>query len=90
MAIGDSVVSAPALSGDGRTQTIQTSHSATAALTADGGAKTAATGLKICCACPDTRRPRDDCIVANGAEHPQCVQLIEQHKECLRTLGFKV
>merc|ERR1711991_638861 len=22
--------------------------------------------LKICCACPETRRPRDDCIVEKG------------------------
>jgi len=45
-------------------------------------------GLKPCCACPETKRPRDDCIVNKGEEN--CTDLIEQHKECMRRLGFKV
>ena len=44
--------------------------------------------LKICCACPETRKPRDDCIVEKGEEN--CKELIEAHKECLRKLGFNV
>lgn len=44
--------------------------------------------LKICCACPETRQPRDQCIVEKGQEH--CEEFIENHKRCLRSLGFKV
>ena len=44
--------------------------------------------LKPCCACPETRKPRDECIIERGEEN--CKDLIEAHKECLRKLGFKV
>lgn len=44
--------------------------------------------LKPCCACPETRKPRDECIIEKGEEN--CKELIEAHKECLRKLGFKV
>lgn len=44
--------------------------------------------LKPCCACPETRKPRDECILENGEE--ACKDLIEAHKECLRKHGFKV
>lgn len=43
---------------------------------------------KICCACPETKKPRDECIATNGEE--ACTALIEAHKECLRKEGFKV
>ena len=44
--------------------------------------------LKPCCACPETRKPRDECIIEKGEEN--CKELIEAHKDCLRKLGFKV
>ena len=44
--------------------------------------------LKICCACPDTRLPRDECIVRNGED--RCLDQINAHNDCLRRLGFKV
>ena len=44
--------------------------------------------LKPCCACPETKKARDECIVENGEEN--CLGLIEAHKECMRKLGFKV
>jgi len=44
--------------------------------------------LKPCCACPETRKPRDECIMENGEEN--CGDLIEAHKACMRSLGFKV
>ena len=44
--------------------------------------------LKPCCACPDTKKARDECIIANGEEG--CLSFIEAHKECLRQHGFKV
>jgi cytochrome c oxidase assembly protein subunit 17 len=43
---------------------------------------------KICCACPETRKPRDECIVNHGEE--KCHELIEAHKQCLRREGFDV
>lgn len=44
--------------------------------------------LKMCCACPETKRARDECIAKNGED--QCLQFIEAHKECLRKAGFNV
>ncbi|GAA53102.1 cytochrome c oxidase copper chaperone [Clonorchis sinensis] len=44
--------------------------------------------LKPCCACPETRLLRDQCILENGES--MCTQYIEAHKECLRRLGFKI
>lgn len=44
--------------------------------------------LKPCCACPETRAKRDDCILLNGEEN--CVDLIQAHKDCLRNLGFNI
>lgn len=44
--------------------------------------------LRPCCACPDTRNLRDDCIRNKSEE--ECLDLIEKHNVCLRSLGFKV
>ena len=44
--------------------------------------------LKPCCACPETKRVRDACIIEKGEEN--CGDLIEAHKECMRKLGFKI
>ncbi|XP_018428356.1 PREDICTED: cytochrome c oxidase copper chaperone [Nanorana parkeri] len=44
--------------------------------------------LKACCACPETKKARDTCIIEKGEEH--CQGLIDAHKECMRALGFKV
>ncbi|KAM8977680.1 cytochrome c oxidase copper chaperone [Pelodytes ibericus] len=44
--------------------------------------------LKPCCACPETKKVRDACIIEKGEEH--CQDLIEAHKECMRSLGFKI
>ncbi|KAL3315603.1 hypothetical protein Ciccas_005766 [Cichlidogyrus casuarinus] len=46
--------------------------------------------LKPCCACPETRKLRDACILDFGEEHPSCIDLIAAHKKCLRDLGFKI
>eukprot|EP00884_Botryococcus_braunii_P009053 jgi/Botrbrau1/18149/Bobra.53_1s0020.1 len=45
---------------------------------------------KICCACPDTKRARDECVTLHGPESDNCIALIEAHKDCLRSEGFKV
>ncbi|XP_078089104.1 cytochrome c oxidase copper chaperone [Mustelus asterias] len=44
--------------------------------------------LKPCCACPETKKVRDACIIEKGEEN--CKDLIEAHKECMRALGFKI
>uniref|UniRef100_A0AAR2LXR8 Cytochrome c oxidase copper chaperone n=1 Tax=Pygocentrus nattereri TaxID=42514 RepID=A0AAR2LXR8_PYGNA len=44
--------------------------------------------LKPCCACPETKKARDACIIEKGEE--RCTNLIEAHKECMRALGFKI
>ena len=43
---------------------------------------------KICCACPDTKKIRDDCIVEHG--EAACEKWIEAHRRCLRAEGFNV
>ncbi|THD26698.1 Proline synthase co-transcribed bacterial protein [Fasciola hepatica] len=44
--------------------------------------------LKPCCACPDTRLARDQCIIIYGEDN--CLDYIEAHKDCLRKLGFNI
>ncbi|GFO45356.1 cytochrome c oxidase copper chaperone [Plakobranchus ocellatus] len=44
--------------------------------------------LKPCCACPETKKLRDACIIERGEEN--CRDLIEKHKQCMRDLGFKI
>jgi len=44
--------------------------------------------LKPCCACPETKQVRDECIMEKGEEN--CGDLIEAHKACMRALGFKI
>ncbi|XP_051187772.1 cytochrome c oxidase copper chaperone 1 [Lolium perenne] len=43
---------------------------------------------KICCACPDTKKLRDECIVEHGED--ACGKWIEAHRQCLRAEGFNV
>ncbi|XP_075887016.1 cytochrome c oxidase copper chaperone [Nelusetta ayraudi] len=44
--------------------------------------------LKPCCACPETKKVRDECIIEKGEEN--CTALIDAHKDCMRSLGFKI
>ncbi|KAM9347658.1 cytochrome c oxidase copper chaperone [Symphorus nematophorus] len=44
--------------------------------------------LKPCCACPETKKVRDACIIEKGED--KCTDLIEAHKDCMRALGFKI
>ncbi|XP_054642421.1 cytochrome c oxidase copper chaperone [Dunckerocampus dactyliophorus] len=44
--------------------------------------------LRPCCACPETKKVRDACIIEKGEE--KCTELIEAHKDCMRQLGFKI
>lgn len=43
---------------------------------------------KICCACPDTKKLRDECIVEHGED--ACGKWIDAHKKCLRAEGFNI
>ena len=43
---------------------------------------------RICCACPETRTVRDECVLHKG--EADCEEYIEAHKVCLRGMGFKV
>ena len=52
--------------------------------------KVGKSGKKICCSCPDTRQPRDTCVVLKGQDDPECKILIKAHNECLRQEGFHV
>ena len=56
--------------------------------TAGAPAAVPAPTKKICCACPETRKPRDECVMHFGEE--ACVRQIEAHKACLRAEGFDV
>lgn len=44
--------------------------------------------LKACCACPETKKARDACIMEKGEAN--CKDLIEAHKECMRKMGFNI
>lgn len=44
--------------------------------------------LKPCCACPETRKARDECIAEKGQEN--CKELIEAHIQCMRKEGFNI
>ncbi len=48
----------------------------------------AAGDLRPCCACPETRRKRDDCMLLAGSEE-HCSDFIDAHIACLRAYGFE-
>jgi len=43
---------------------------------------------KPCCACPETKKIRDLCVVEKGEEN--CSDEIEAHKKCMREMGFNI
>ncbi|XP_076680746.1 cytochrome c oxidase copper chaperone COX17 [Andrena cerasifolii] len=55
---------------------------------ASAGAQKSDKPLKPCCACPETKKIRDECIITKGEDH--CGHLIEAHKACMRSLGFNI
>ncbi|KAI8829639.1 hypothetical protein BJ741DRAFT_622511 [Chytriomyces cf. hyalinus JEL632] len=62
------------------TSSANTSSSATAA----------APACKPCCACPDTRTVRDECVITFGEESAKCQDLIKAHQDCMRSMGFNI
>lgn len=49
---------------------------------------TAKPACKACCACPETKRIRDECVLLNGQEN--CSKEIEAHRTCMRAAGFNI
>ncbi|GAA6000964.1 cytochrome c oxidase copper chaperone [Rhodotorula paludigena] len=54
-------------------------------------------GFKPCCACPETKKARDDCFLQFGSNQDdgadagsQCRDIVERHRQCMRSLGFNV
>lgn len=90
LAGGDSCIWA--LSPVGRDSSELLAMSTVAAVSCDskgaGEARDEKKPLKPCCACPETKKARDACIIEKGEEN--CGHLIEAHKECMRALGFKI
>ena len=43
---------------------------------------------KACCACPETKKVRDECVLFNGQEN--CSKEIEAHLACMRAAGFNI
>jgi len=43
---------------------------------------------KICCACPETKKLRDECVVEHG--EAACAKWIDAHRQCLRAEGFNI
>ncbi|CAF2099038.1 unnamed protein product [Rotaria magnacalcarata] len=43
---------------------------------------------KACCACPETKQIRDECVIINGQEN--CSKEIEAHLVCMRAAGFNI
>jgi len=63
-------------------------NSSTELKTDTGAAEEKKPKCKACCACPETKRVRDACIIENGAEN--CTEEIEAHKKCMRDMGFNI
>ncbi|GAA5905633.1 hypothetical protein JCM6882_008733 [Rhodosporidiobolus microsporus] len=54
-------------------------------------------GEKPCCACPDTKKARDDCFLKFGSNADdsndsadKCKEIVAAHRRCMRELGFNV
>ncbi|TNY20711.1 cytochrome C oxidase copper chaperone-domain-containing protein [Rhodotorula diobovata] len=54
-------------------------------------------GQKPCCACPETKKARDDCFLRFGSNADDsadsanaCKDIVEKHRQCMRSLGFNV
>ena len=45
-----------------------------------------------CCACPETKRARDDCFLKfdSSEADEKCRQLVQDHVACMRGLGFQL
>ncbi|KAF8321788.1 hypothetical protein DL93DRAFT_1467868 [Clavulina sp. PMI_390] len=50
------------------------------------------TGVKACCACPETKSARDECFMKNdpSAATEACRDLVAKHIACMKGYGFTV
>jgi cytochrome c oxidase assembly protein subunit 17 len=53
--------------------------------------------LNRCCACPETKKARDDCFLLYGSNADEsstsadkCKEIVDRHLECMRGLGFNM
>ncbi|PLW32321.1 hypothetical protein PCANC_20469 [Puccinia coronata f. sp. avenae] len=52
--------------------------------------------IKPCCACPETKRVRDDCFLRYGPPDEskestiKCAELIAAHRACMAQYGFHI
>jgi len=58
------------------------------AAAAPEGTKPKPPKCKACCACPETKLARDECIMERGPEG--CEDLIQAHRKCMRDMGFDI
>ncbi|KAH9814017.1 cytochrome C oxidase copper chaperone-domain-containing protein [Melampsora americana] len=53
-------------------------------------------GIRPCCACPDTKRSRDDCFIRYGPPDEseessrRCADMIAAHRACMEQYGFRI
>ncbi|GAA5833773.1 hypothetical protein JCM11251_005961 [Rhodosporidiobolus azoricus] len=54
-------------------------------------------GEKPCCACPETKKARDDCFLQFGSNQDdgndsadKCKEIVAAHRRCMREMGFNV
>ncbi|EEB05435.1 cytochrome C oxidase copper chaperone Cox17 [Schizosaccharomyces japonicus yFS275] len=45
---------------------------------------------KPCCACPETRKARDACLLESKNGPIECAKLIEAHRKCMAQYGYEV
>ncbi|EPY53587.1 cytochrome C oxidase copper chaperone Cox17 [Schizosaccharomyces cryophilus OY26] len=45
---------------------------------------------KPCCACPETKQARDQCMLNSENGPIDCAKLIEAHRQCMAQYGYKV
>ncbi len=45
-----------------------------------------------CCACPETKRARDECYMNTGSSEAdeKCKELVAAHVKCMRGYGFEI
>ena len=43
---------------------------------------------KSCCACPETRKLRDECVAEKGID--SCQEFIDAHNKCMTDMGFNM
>lgn len=45
---------------------------------------------KPCCVCLDEKRERDECLMFKGFEDKECLKMIDNYKQCMKSYGFDI